>query len=75
MVKISEELGDHNLAMVTQSGKHVGGCRCVCLGDEDVGAGVTKDICSPVDRVDCGQVNGWTWMWMGRTTMKRSPIS
>ncbi len=74
MVEISKELGGHNVAMVMQPGKHVGGCWCACLGSEDVtgvGASVAEGVCSPVDGVDCGWIQGWAWVLMSRASPKR----
>ncbi len=74
MVKISKELGGHDVAMVMQPGKHVGGGWCACLGNEDVtgvGASVTEGVGSPVDGVDCGWIQGWAQVLMSHASMKR----
>ena len=74
MVEISEELGGHDIAMVTQPGKHVGGGWCACLGNEDVtgvGAGVAEGVCSPVDGEDCGWIQGRARALMSRASPKR----
>ena len=60
--------------MVMQPGKHVGGGWCACLGNEDVtsvGASVAEGVGSPVDRVDCGWIQGWARVLMSRASPKR----
>jgi hypothetical protein len=74
MVKISEELGGHDIALVMQPGKHVGGGWCACLSNDDVtsvGASVAKGVGSLVDGVDCGWIQGWARVLMSRASPKR----